>query len=371
MEKQIIAIRRIDIQRANEAFAKLMSDTEARLNKASHINPTFFKNLTPSQLEQESCEIIKEACCDSPFNPEKVILVSGHSFPDIVAESYYGIEVKSTKANHWTSTGSSIVESTRDKLIDNVYMLFGKLGGDPPEFRCRPYSDVLSDIAVTHSPRYLINMQLKDGETIFDKMNTTYDEFRTTEDNIAKVRSYYRGKVQKGQEMPWWISSDDIDRPIGFTLKMWNSIHEDEKKRLTAFCLILFPEIWTPGANARTKYSQAALWLCSYAQVLCPNVRDIFSAGGQIKYVNGKQLAVPIPQVFKTIAYHMTEIRGILDYPSRETIELIRDFNEELLNKNSGSLFMSWLQLLQEKVGNYIGMRLKEWISMRFLPNLS
>ena len=34
-------------------------------------------------------------------------------------------------------------------------------------------------------------MELHDGETIFDKMNTTYDKFRTTENNIAKVWEYY------------------------------------------------------------------------------------------------------------------------------------------------------------------------------------
>ena len=69
-------------------------------------------------------------------------------------------------------------------------LVIGKLGGNPPEFRCRPYQEVLYDIAVTHSPRYLINMELQDGETIFDKMKTTYDEFRANENNIAKAREY-------------------------------------------------------------------------------------------------------------------------------------------------------------------------------------
>lgn len=70
-------------------------------------------------------------------------------------------------------------------------LVIGKLGSNPPEFHCRPYQQVLYDIAVTHSPRYLINMELQEGETIVDKMNTTYDEFRTTENNIAKVREYH------------------------------------------------------------------------------------------------------------------------------------------------------------------------------------
>ena len=46
-------------------------------------------------------------------------------------------------------------------------MLFGKLGGKTAEFKCRPYEDCLSDIAVTHSPRYLINMELTKEQDYF------------------------------------------------------------------------------------------------------------------------------------------------------------------------------------------------------------
>ena len=129
----IIAIRKRDISLAHEAFASLMGKTE---------------------------QMMKEACGNTPFNPDEIFLISGHKFPDILAEKYYGIEVKSTVSDSWTSTGSSIVETTRIKDVEDIYMLFGKLGGDVPQFKCRPYQDVLYDIAVTHSPRYLINMEL-------------------------------------------------------------------------------------------------------------------------------------------------------------------------------------------------------------------
>lgn len=76
-------------------------------------------------------------------------------------------------------------------------LVIGKLGDNPLVFRCRPYQEVLSNIAVTLSPSYPINMELHDGETIFDKMNTTYDKFRTTENNIAKVWEYYYELEQK------------------------------------------------------------------------------------------------------------------------------------------------------------------------------
>ena len=344
MESKIIAIRKEDINLANEAFADLMLKTEKSMNDFSRSNPSYFEKMKPSKFEVESCEMIKKACYDTPFNPNNVILVSGHSFPDIIADNYYGIEVKSTIANHWTSIGSSIVESTRKDLVENIYMLFGKLGGKPPEFKCRPYSAVLSEIAVTHSPRYLINMELQDGETIFDKMHTTYNDFRTSDDNIAIVREYYKQKaVRDGkQEMPWWISKEDIEKPIGFNLRLWKTIDTGERKLLTAYCLILFPEIWSIGANNKTKYNQASLWLCSFRQVIHPNVRDIFTAGGKIISVNGFALKKEEqkPHVIKTLVDSFALIKLILTNPNKETLDLICEYNPSLLK--GGNLFENW-----------------------------
>ena len=358
MESKIIAIRREDISLANEAFAELMAKTESSMNQQSVLHPQYFKGMKADKLEVETCDFVRTACEGTPFNPENVILVSGHTFPDIVAEKYYGVEVKSTKANHWTSTGSSIVESTRSELVENIYMLFGKLGGNPPEFRCRPYQDVLYDIAVTHSPRYLINMELQDGETIFDKMNTTYDEFRTSENNIAKVRDYYkeRAKQAKRQEMPWWISSEDDEKPVNFTLRLWNSVNADERKVLISYCLILFPEIWMPGASVRTKYNQASLWLCSFAQVVFPNIRDAFTAGGKVALENGRRLSTRYPQVYKTIIEHLPCIKKILEKPSRETMELVEEFNPSLVNGKNP--YQTWLKIC----GATIGAPMKRWL---------
>lgn len=345
MENRIIAIRRENIEKAKEAFSELMKKAEMTLNQLALSKPEYFQGMSPNRLEIESCEAIKGACDNSPFNPDNVLLVSGHSFPDIIAETYYGVEVKSTKSNHWTSTGSSIVESTRNELVDDIYILFGKLGGNPPEFRCRPYNEVLYDISVTHSPRYLINMELCKGETIFDKMNTSYDMFRKDKDNISKVRAYYKRKAIEGkrQEMPWWISSEDVEKPVRFNLRLWNSVDSEERKLLTAFCIILFPEIWIPDANQRTKYNQASLWLCSYAQVIFPNIRDAFTAGGKIAFENGKRLKERYSKIFKTIVDVSPWIKGILENPTRETIELIKEYNPSLLVGDR--LYDSWVKI--------------------------
>ena len=63
-----------------------------------------------------------EVAPQTPFRPEEIKLVLGAKFPDIQAEQYYGVEVKTTASDTWKSVGSSIVESTR---IEDVSMIYG------------------------------------------------------------------------------------------------------------------------------------------------------------------------------------------------------------------------------------------------------
>ena len=100
-------------------------------------------------------------------------------------------EVKTTKDNHWFSTGSSVAEGTRVSDVERIFMLFGKMC-NPIEFRCRPYQECLSEVVVTHSPRYLIDMELEEGETFFDKIQIPYDEFRKQDDPIKTVVRFRR-----------------------------------------------------------------------------------------------------------------------------------------------------------------------------------
>lgn len=358
--ENIIAIRKKDVTLAHEAFVELMNNTENILNREARENPLKYKGLTSSSLEPCAVEKIKMACANSPFDANEVKLISGQRFPDIVAEKYYGIEVKSTKDNHWTSTGSSIVETTRVENVDDIYMLFGKLGGDIPQFKCRPYQDVLYDIAVTHSPRYLINMELKEEDTIFSKMGTTYDAFRTSPDSISLVRHYYRerAKLQNRQEMPWWITSDNVESPHSFNIKLWNSLELWEKKQLQAKCMILFPEALNPARNM-TKYNNITLWLCSYNQVVNPNIRDLYSAGGKITHVNGERLRQPVAQVFNIIVEYSGDIKKLLSHPSAEMYQMIEDFNPVLLSGND--MYEAWLTMCCEFAEEH-SVPLREWI---------
>lgn len=359
----IIAIRKKDIRLAHQAFADLMDKTENILNEEAFANPDEYKQLTSSSLESCAVEKIKLACADSPFDASEVELISGQRFPDIVAEKYYGIEVKSTKEDHWSSTGSSILETTRIENVDDIYMLFGKLGGNIPQFKCRPYQDVLYDIAVTHSPRYLINMEISTKDSIFEKMGISYDEFRTSPDSISKVRQYYKeqAKQHKRQEMPWWITSENVESAHSFNIKLWNSLESREKRDLQTKCMILFPEALNP-ARSMTKYNNTTLWLCSYNQVVNPNIRDLYSAGGKITHVNGIRLSTPVAQVFNIIVEYSDDIKAMLKHPTSEMYMMINDFNPVLLRKKD--MYEAWLDICC-KFAAKDDVPLRDWIETK------
>ena len=359
-EESIVAIHKREINTVSKAFAEFMALSENEFNLRSHKDPKLYKGLSPSGLEVVTRDLLRDVAPMTPFRPEDITLVSGHSFPDIMATDYCGVEVKSTKDDKWTSIGSSIVESTRNTTVENIYMLFGKLGGNPPEFKLRPYQDCLSEIAVTHSPRYLINMELTQQETIFAKMRTTYESLRTSGNAIEQVRRYYRDKaiMEHKLEMPWWITSENVDSSQSFNIRLWNSLSDDEKKDLQAKCMILFPEALSPK-QSQTKYNQTTLWLCSYNQVIVPNIRDFYSAGGKITHVNGEAINPQAAQVFARIVKFAEEIRSQLTYPTKELNMLIEDYNPQLLK--GGNLYENWLNICL-KYADTAKVPLKKWI---------
>jgi hypothetical protein len=356
------------LTKAREAFAHLMDNTQKILNEDASISPQSYKSLKSNELEELSVEKIKEACYDTPFDPNEVRLVSGQRFPDIVAEKYYGIEVKSTEKDHWTSTGSSIVESSRITDVERIYMMFGKLGGEYAEFKCRPYQDVLSEIAVTHSPRYLIDMTLGEGESIFEKMGTTYDLLRTSPDKIEQVRKYYRDKAKSEgkQEMPWWLSENES---VKMNLRLWttqNAQYNEENKRITAKIFILFPEI------LNSQYGDIAMWLCARYSIVAHNLRDIFSAGGQMTHIDGKQLAFPLPHIVYELLNNAKRIKFYLTNPQVIKEELA-EFRPDLLAANDPYAY--WLKQIEAMINNIPSVKkhnemvpFAEWFDKEVVP---
>ena len=202
-------------------------------------------------------------------------LISGQRFPDIVAKKWYGVEVKSTVKDHWKSTGNSVLETTRVEDVERIYMIFAKLAS-PIAFRYRPYEECLSEVVVTHSPRYLIDMELEAGNTIFDRMRIPYDKLRKQEDVIRPIIQYYKSQLKEGEHL-WWINQEQ-QRPTSIIIQNWNKLSYEDRDTLMTKGMVYFPELF---GNNLDKFSRFAAWLVTNQGIVCPNVRDIFTAGGK------------------------------------------------------------------------------------------
>ena len=154
-----------------EDFVHFMDATTEALRLDGKNRKEYFLSRNGKMLEDDVLQCMRAKASDFHFDPANILPTKPQHFPDIISNNYFGVEVKSTEKNTWTSTGSSIVESLRDDDIKKVFLLFGILSKKNIDFRCKPYEKCLSDIHVTHSPRYNINMDLSDDdETIFDKI---------------------------------------------------------------------------------------------------------------------------------------------------------------------------------------------------------
>lgn len=324
-------------------FQSLISRMDKLLNDDAAVHEDYYVNRGGKPLEEDVFGAIQECAKGTEFQGT-IQLVSGASFPDIVANNYFGIEVKSTEKDHWTSIGSSILESTRNRNIEKIYLTFGKLG-KPVQFISRPYEECLSGIAVTHYPRYQIDMQLHSGETIFDKMGVSYDDLRTMENPVKPVSKYYKSKLKPGESL-WW-ADDDAESVSPPTVRLWTSLSQELKERCTIQGYVLFPEILS---NSNTKYNRYALWLATQQGIVNTNIRDGFSAGGQIHMPLKSGAFVKMPAAFGRIKKYRYEI-----------IKTIDGIDEDVLKRYWGIDFITpdklhqWIKLVASSANTTVG----------------
>jgi hypothetical protein len=130
-----------------------------------------------------------------------------HRFPDIVLISQtgkYGVEVKSSIAKNksWRINGNSVMGSTREADLLATVIIFGKLVPGNCQFRAKNYEECVANVVVTHSPRYLIDMDTPTGQSFFDQSNISYKTMVKSEKPIDLITSYFK---QAGQQA-WWLS---------------------------------------------------------------------------------------------------------------------------------------------------------------------
>ena len=329
---------------SEEIFRRLMARTDAVLNADAQLREDYYVSRVGHPLEKDVYEAICECAKGTPFE-HSIQLVSGSAFPDIVAGGYYGVEVKSTNKNHWTSIGSSILESTRLSGVERIYLTFGKLG-KPVRFLSKPYQECLSGIAVTHYPRYQINMQLDEKDTIFSKMGIPYDVLRKMENPVEPVSRYYRSQLKAGESL-WW-AGERVEEAVPATLRLWSSLSRAEKDQLVALGYVLFPEM------IAGRYKRFALWLVRAKSVVHTDVRDSFSAGGQVELPLSSGELIRIPATFGRIQKYSDLIREAMETIDPDTLLEAWD----LLDSLPPNCMRYWCNMvaLASKIDPYVAM---------------
>ena len=314
-------------------FNALLNSTIEELNAHAKKTPKKIEQLRGNKLEPYVGNVMTELAVGTAFE-NSIEVIGGQKFPDIIAKKFYGIEVKTTTQNHWKTTGNSVLESTRVDDVERIFMLFGKLG-KPIEFKCRAYEECLSEVVVTHSPRYLIDMNLEEGKTIFDKINTSYDTLRQKKNPIKSITDYYKSKLKPGQDL-WWIQ--DTEKASNLVINIWNNLNPKEKQDTKNRAMVYFPEVFS---NRGDKFSRLAIWLVTREAVVCPNVRDLFTAGGKDDYLIKSKVYKDIPRVFIKLFDNIDSVLEILINTS--AMELSEYWNQNTTEKKK---ILDWIDLV-------------------------
>lgn len=252
--------------------------------------PEYLKNHSSwEQFEKVSLEAIttvQKQNTGEIFANWPVELIGGNKFPDIVLDinenKRFGVEVKTTKGNSWKTLGGSIMESTRVQDVERINVLFAKM--NPLEIKHKNFEDCIADVAVTHSPRYLIDFEVAPQNTIFKKINANYSQVWNSKKPFEFFRKYFSEKAKRDKNGVWWIGNEDerdLNELPGVQIQFFSELPEARRKYLIARAMLLYPHIFINQAD----YREVAIWFFNMG-IINSALRDTFSAGSNVE-VNG------------------------------------------------------------------------------------
>ena len=110
---------------SEDEFSILLENTLDSLMSDARDDEEKYIQRTPSEFEEDVFNFMNESATGTNFDGT-LTLLSGRYFPDIVANRYYGVEVKTKHTNTWTTVGNSIFEGSRAEDVERIYLMFGK-----------------------------------------------------------------------------------------------------------------------------------------------------------------------------------------------------------------------------------------------------
>jgi len=242
-----------------------------RLNEELAAGRTFSKS---AEFEQRAREVLDELLSGTDLSVD--FYPHPYLFPDIVL-GQYGIEVKFTTGDSWRCVANSVFESMRSDEVREIYLLYGKMGGTP-EVAWADYGSSVIHVRTSHVPRFEVDVRA--DRSLFERMGTTYEEFShsSLEDRMTHIRTYARGRLKEGERLWWLEDTEETEHSLPIQARLYMTLSQEEKRRLRAEAALLCPQVVKPS-RSKHKYDDATLYLLTYHGVLCPQARDLFSAG--------------------------------------------------------------------------------------------
>ena len=198
-----------------------------------------------------------------------------------------------------------------------------KLGGDKPEVRLRKYEECIDNLKVTHSPRFYLNLDLKEGEDYLSR-NDAKDLLELSGDELnKKIRQLLRT-----QKSTWWSEGETVS---------FADLPQEEKGLYLNEGIALFPEVF------KGDYRKFTPWLVYSCFVWCGNVRDIFSAGGN-KYVEDMHIYVSAI-MYRTLQNVSSIKQRIIEMTEDEQIKFWGKSTD-----NIGERIDDWLELVEKNL---------------------
>ena len=192
----------------------ILADAVSALNSGSWRPPG--GDATASAFEKEAQRQLQHFATAHGVE-NKIILHSGRKFPDIVFEnSKFGVEIK-TAQKGWACLGNSVAASTLVDGVCEVYLLFGS-GEANFKARCSRYEDSVKSVEVTHSPRYILDMDVPAGGSYLRRIGKDLAEMLAMEDPISCVVEEARRNLKPGEYL-WWVT-EKVASPL--TIRTWN-----------------------------------------------------------------------------------------------------------------------------------------------------
>lgn len=261
---------------------------------------------TSSEFENRVREVLK-ALTEDDLSFEIDFKPHPQAFPDI-AMGEYGVEVKFTLNDTWRSIANSVLETQRIEDVKHVYIVFGKMGGNP-EVKWGDYEQSVIHVRTSHVPRFEVEIETDDGkkrESLFELMGIRYDDFRALDmqDKMKYIRAYARKLHPDGRL--WWIEDKEDEHTLPIQARLYTNLSTEEKTKLRAEAALLCPDIVKSG-RSRNKYDDVVLYLLTYHGVLCHQARDLFSAGSVANPKNDDEGGIYIERALKLIENEMKD----------------------------------------------------------------